>query len=119
MKSLSLAYSTHFLKTAVRGIAAGALFTASTAWAAGKHVHGEAELFIAVNQQQVLIELETPAANIVGFEHKPKTHQQKQIIKNALAKLEDYRNIVNLEGDISCSVNNVSIQSPFETTDDH
>lgn len=82
--------------------------------AAEKHVHGEANLFIAINQQQVLIELESPAANITGFEYAPKTHEQQQILQTAIAQLQEHTNIVRLNGDSSCTVNTTNIQQPFK-----
>jgi len=39
----------------------------------GAHVHGMARLDLAWEGAQVQIRLETPLANLVGFEHRPET----------------------------------------------
>jgi hypothetical protein len=44
---------------------------------AGPHVHGEAELTIAMENTSLQIQLLAPAADIVGFEHQAKTPQAK------------------------------------------
>jgi len=43
------------------------LVLANAAVAGDKHVHGEAELFVAIEGNKVLVELESPAANILGY----------------------------------------------------
>ena len=53
----------------------------------GAHVHGHGRLNIAVDGKKVLIGLEVPGADIVGFEHEPSTPEQKAAIPNAKAKL--------------------------------
>ena len=90
-----------------------------SAISAGKHVHGEADLFIAIDQQKVLIELESPAANITGFEHAPSTKKQQQVIRDAIATLGSYSNIIRLENDIACTVNAIDINNPFKESTSH
>ncbi|WP_051258939.1 ZrgA family zinc uptake protein [Chitinibacter tainanensis] len=41
------------------------------------HVHGVAELDVAIDGRQVLITLESPADNLLGFEHAPKSEAEK------------------------------------------
>jgi hypothetical protein len=52
------------------------------------HEHGVANLNIAVEGNNVYIEFTSPAANIVGFEHHPRTHEQKDAVKDAVNKLQ-------------------------------
>ena len=40
------------------------------------HVHGVAHLNVALEGNDLYIELTSPAANIVGFEHDPRTQNQ-------------------------------------------
>jgi hypothetical protein len=53
----------------------------------GAHEHGVANLNIAVEGNNVYIEFTRSAANIVGFEHHPRTHEQKDAVKDAVEKL--------------------------------
>jgi hypothetical protein len=55
----------------------------------GAHVHGVAELNVAVDGDSLLLELNTPAMNIVGFEHPPRTDEQRAAIDAARAQLAD------------------------------
>jgi hypothetical protein len=52
------------------------------------HEHGVAHLNIAVEGNNIYIEFTSPAANIVGFEHHPRTHEQKDAVKDAVNKLK-------------------------------
>jgi hypothetical protein len=85
-----------------------------SAIAADSHVHGAANIYIVANQQQLMIELETPAANILGFEHAPKTAEQIQSLKSAKVILQNYANIVDFGDDINCKVQHVELESPFD-----
>jgi len=53
----------------------------------GAHEHGVAHLNVAVEGNNLVIELFSPAANIVGFEHHPKTKAQKIQVEEAREKL--------------------------------
>ncbi|MEE2730262.1 MAG: DUF2796 domain-containing protein [Pseudomonadota bacterium] len=51
------------------------------------HVHGVGTMNVAVAEGQLLIELSIPAHDLVGFEHQPKTPQQRAVLEQALARL--------------------------------
>jgi len=53
----------------------------------GAHIHGHGRLNIAIEDKTMSIELEVPAADIVGFEHEPETPEQKAVLEDAKAKL--------------------------------
>ena len=52
------------------------------------HEHGVAQINVAFEGNELYIELISPAANIVGFEHQPRTQDQKAAVKAAIKKLE-------------------------------
>jgi hypothetical protein len=52
------------------------------------HEHGVAHMNVAFEGNELYIELISPAANIVGFEHQPRTQEQKAAVKAAIKKLE-------------------------------
>lgn len=45
----------------------------------GSHVHGEAQLTLATDGDLLEIMLESPAANLLGFEHIPATAAEQQV----------------------------------------
>lgn len=51
------------------------------------HVHGEAHLSIAAAEGELYIEFESPAANMVGFEHPPQSQKEKLALEAAARKL--------------------------------
>ena len=52
------------------------------------HVHGAASINVALEGKNLYIELISPAANIVGFEHHPRTQEQKSAVKKAIETLK-------------------------------
>ena len=67
-------------------------------FAQDKHVHGEAELTIAFEQQAVVIEFSSPSANLLGFESAPKNAQESQAVESVRALLANYTNVIALIG---------------------
>jgi Protein of unknown function (DUF2796) len=55
----------------------------------GPHVHGMAELNVALDGNVLWIELNSPAMNIVGFEHAPQSAEQKAAVHDATETLKD------------------------------
>jgi len=52
------------------------------------HAHGTAELFIVLQGNELEIEMHSPAANLLGFEHKPRNDEQRAQVENLKIKLE-------------------------------
>ncbi len=69
----------------------------------GAHVHGVAKLTVLQDRNTLLIELESPAVNIVGFEHAPQDDAQVSRIENALTLLKQSDSIVGLSS-LDCEV---------------
>ena len=57
------------------------------------HVHGVSEILIAIEGKEIEIRLESPAMNLVGFEHQAKTEQDKATVNRAVATLKKHRSI--------------------------
>lgn len=55
----------------------------------GAHVHGIAEMDVAVLGDEVEIALRSPAMNMVGFEHAPRTDEQRERLNGAVDSLRD------------------------------
>ena len=54
----------------------------------GAHEHGAAQLDVLIDGDMLLIDLDTPAANVLGFEHAPSTDEQRDAVASARALLE-------------------------------
>jgi hypothetical protein len=65
------------------------------------HVHGAAEMDVAALDGEVEISLRSPAMNIVGFEHEPRTGQQEQLLRESLEALRDGNTLFSF-GDAAC-----------------
>jgi len=70
----------------VTAMAAAPALAAETR-SAGKHEHGTAALDIAIDGNDLAIDLDGPAENLIGFEHKPTTPEQTAALAAALATL--------------------------------
>lgn len=54
----------------------------------GAHVHGVAQLDVAIEGKTLLIALESPADNLLGFERAPKTEAEKAKLKTVTEQLQ-------------------------------
>lgn len=69
---------------------------------AGSHVHGKADLALALEGSMLAVELETPLFNLVGFEHAPETDEQKVAVERAEAALSDADVLFVFNADAGC-----------------
>ena len=84
------------------------------------HEHGAGAMNIAIQGNEVEIELELPADNVVGFEHEARTAAEKKRVQNAAAKLKKAANVVVLPEGAACKLKKVEIKSALlEDHDDH
>lgn len=76
----------------------------------GAHVHGEGKLNIAIDAKKVAIELEIPAADIVGFEHAAETDEQKAALKSAKETLGKPLDLFVLTSTANCTLAKAEIE---------
>ncbi|NTS78197.1 DUF2796 domain-containing protein [Catenovulum sp. SM1970] len=62
------------------------------------HIHGQAELNIAVEQNQVAVEFISPAGNLLSFEHMAKTQAEKQQIQKTENQLNQTAQLFSFTG---------------------
>ena len=62
------------------------------------HVHGEVEVNIAQDGQELLVEVTAPGADVVGFEHAPQTPEQIATLEKATALLNQPSKLFAFEG---------------------
>ena len=75
------------------------------------HNHGFGELNVAIEGQTVVLELNSPAFNIVGFEHPPETNKDKATIKDAVSVLNDGSKLFLFPITAGCRLASVNIGS--------
>ncbi len=73
------------------------------------HVHGEAEMNIVLEGGDLLMELESPSFNLVGFEHEPKSLNQRKLVKNTIESLKDFKRIASISPEADCKLIDASI----------
>jgi hypothetical protein len=121
---LSKRYGTRGLRTAVAfwfivsgGIGLG--LTSSHGLAASHrhhaaHEHGVAHLNVALDGDHLYIEFSSPAANIVGFEHHPRTQKQKAAVADALKKLAQGKTLFLLSPESSSQMVAADVHTDIE-----
>jgi hypothetical protein len=83
------------------------------------HVHGEAQLLVAVEGNTLEIEFHSPAMNIVGFEHKPSNETQEQAVESAIAALKQPDLLFTLPSAAKCESVSVDVKSPLAEHEEH
>jgi hypothetical protein len=77
----------------------------------GTHVHGMAALNLVLEGQEVHIELDSPAANIVGFEHAPSSADDHAALDKAVATLKDGDRLFKFTDDAGCRMETAKVAS--------
>ncbi|MFJ7145271.1 DUF2796 domain-containing protein [Pseudomonas protegens] len=89
----------------------------------GAHEHGVARLNAVLDGQALELELESPAMNLVGFEHAPSTDADKAKVAAARTQLEQPLVLFSLPKAAACTVAKQELESPLfgdkPDADDH
>jgi hypothetical protein len=90
----------------------------------GAHEHGVGRLNAALDGQTLELELESPAMNLVGFEHAATSDADKAKVAAARAQLEKPSALFNLPKAAGCVVARQELESPLfgdkpDADDDH
>ncbi len=75
------------------------------------HKHGAGLLNIAMEGREVYVELESPAANIAGFEHAPSTEAERASLDEAVATLQDGERLFRFSPAADCRLFDVHVAS--------
>lgn len=73
------------------------------------HVHGEAEMNVAIEGNVIELVLKSPLANIVGFEHEATSDEDIAILSNAQKALQDAYARVQLPDSAVCMLDEVDV----------
>ena len=95
--------------------AAAALFAAPFLSAQAQqqhaHVHGQIKLDVAIDGPTVVIDMESPLDNIIGFERAPKTAAEKKIAEDAIAQLRAADKLFVVDPAANCKLGPVDLRS--------
>ena len=75
------------------------------------HLHGYVEMTVALEGRSLEIHLESPAINIIGFEHKATSKEQVQTIEQARQTLESSAQLFSFDGG-DCSIKQATADFP-------
>lgn len=77
----------------------------------GAHMHGVGRLNLAMEGRELHVELISPAANIVGFEHRPRTVEQRTALEHAMRQLSDGERLFALPAEADCTLGQASVHT--------
>ena len=78
------------------------------------HEHGVSTLKIALEGQNLQMELESPANDIVGFEHAPENIKQEDDVKRALTLFQNSSGIFMPSPEANCKIKDNSAEFEIE-----
>lgn len=94
------------------------IFSSGTYPPQGVHVHGEAVLDIVLDGNALSIELDSPAINLIGFEHTPNNDEQAAALAYAKQTLASAHHLFHFFT-TTCQLENVEIDVPNLEKDEH
>lgn len=80
---------------------------------AGVHEHGVARLDLAQEGRQIDLHLESPAMNLLGYEHMPSSDADRQALEKALAQLRAADQIFSFNAQAQCRLISADISTPL------
>jgi hypothetical protein len=112
LEKLAMKKTLRFLVVAVTILGFG-----SSAFAHEAHEHGVAHMNLAVEGQKVEIELETPLANVLSFEHAPETDAQKKEVRDMAVVMQKADALFIFPAEAQCRVEKVFLESKAISND--
>lgn len=80
---------------------------------ADAHEHGHSQLRIAVEGDELLMEIEAPGADITGFEHEPASDEDHAAMDAGIAALKDAAGLFMPSAAAKCDVEHVEVHAPY------
>jgi hypothetical protein len=99
-------------------LATNAALAAESARQLGAHEHGTGTLNIAIDGTSVALELDVPGADIVGFEHVPKTPVETAAVEKARALMSTPLDLFKLPAAAGCTVKSTEIEAGTPEADE-
>lgn len=93
-------------------VTAGLLFFSATTYAQHKaHVHGIANMDVVVEGNTLSVDFHSPLANLVHFEHAPKTDEERAAVKNMVTALRNANAMFVVPEAAQCAIQTVKLAS--------
>ncbi len=110
-----------YLKTSIALTLALSTAAAASEREHDSHEHGVATLDVVIDGNAMLATLESPWANLVGFEHKPSTDEQRDAVAKAKALLEDGMLALGIDDAAGCTLQSAELNSSMamDAHDEH
>lgn len=86
---------------------------------AAAHQHGVGALDIVIDDKQLLLELTTPAGDLLGFEHAPHNQAQRDQLDSLMSTLRQPEKLFALPAAAQCSLESVELHSPLFALPEH
>jgi len=83
------------------------------------HEHGHGLLSVAVDGNDLVIELEIPAMNVFGFEHAPETDEQRLAVEEAVDTFRRGDTLFVPPEGAACGIENVDVALAGMSQDEH
>ncbi len=77
----------------------------------GAHVHGTGSLQVAVDNDGLSLDMDTPLDNLLGFEHEPRNDKQKTAVRKMAQTLRDAARQFVLSPAAHCTLSSVHLAS--------
>jgi hypothetical protein len=75
------------------------------------HVHGQIKLDVVIEGPTVVIEMDSPLDNFIGFERVPKTEDEKKTAQDAVAQLRAADQLFKIDPSANCKLGPVTLRS--------
>ena len=72
------------------------------------HLHGLSVINVVQEKNKILFDIEMPGFDVVGFEHKAKSQNDKDLVKKALNMLKNPDKLFIIPSEASCKISNNS-----------
>ena len=79
------------------------------------HVHGQAQLQLAIDESQAVLSFSSPLDNFLGFERAPKDEAEQEKVKQLLLQLQNPLLWIELSPAAQCQVGQIELDSPVIT----
>jgi hypothetical protein len=76
------------------------------------HEHGKITINAALEKQELSIELDAPADNVVGFEHAPRTEAEKTAVREAATLLKSAQGLFGFPPAAKCRLTASEVRAP-------
>ncbi|WP_432472524.1 DUF2796 domain-containing protein [Amphritea sp. HPY] len=78
------------------------------------HEHGAATMLLAIEGDEMQLRIESPAANLLGFEHAPETAEQHQQLAQTVALLRNSESVIALPEAANCRTEMTEVRHSLE-----